>query len=385
MWQFFIGYVIIQIAGESIAAFLRTLSEAGISLRHVRREPDGAVLAEIPVKRFSELHRLRKGRRVRIRIVRRTGFPFLLRRILKRPALLWGGLAALLALIFLSGHIWLIRIEGAKRVDPEEIRTLLAEHDLTVGSRPTGPVLITAANDLSARIRDAAWIGLDREGITLKVTVKEARPASAKRTDGVPYDIRAEKDAVVTRVSVMRGQATIKTGDHVKAGDVLISGTVRYKDASYETSADGTVFGAVRYEAHCAVPETVREARETGNTESVRVFRIGPWELLRSEPSFEHYRLTAFETDPGYALLPFFTERATAYEIVFSDRTLEQTEAEELAFMQARELALMQIPRDASILNQYATLRTENGVLTASIVITTEEIIGRTEELPNDG
>ncbi len=385
MWHFFRGYVIIRIEGESIAAFLRSISEAGIRVLDVRRTEDGIVSAAIPSKRFSELHRLRNGRRIRIRICRRIGYPFLLRRLLKRPALLWGGLAAMIALIVLSGRIWFIRIEGAERIDPAEIMALLSEHGLFIGSRPFGPVLITAANDLSARIQDAAWIGLDREGVTPKVTVKEARTATAKKTDSVPYDICSDKDAVVTRLTVMRGQATVKPGDHVKTGDVLISGTVRYKDASYATSADGVVFAAVRYEASSEVPSTVREARETGNTEIVRMVRVGHWEIFRSDPAFDFYRLSAFETAGDDYLLPVISEYATAYELVLADRTLESNEALELAFQQARELALDRVPKDVSILNQYATLRTENGVCMAYVVITTEEIIGRTEEIPNDG
>jgi len=385
MWHFFEGYVIIQIEGVSIAGFLRSVTEAGISLRNIRRIEDGTVLAEIPVKRFFDLRRLRKGRRIRIHIQKRAGFPFLLRRIWSRPVLLYGGLAAVIVLSVLSQRIWLIRIDGVKRTDEDEIRALLSEHALIVGSRPSGPILITAANDLSARIRDAAWIGLDREGITLKVTVKESLPNSPKKTDRVPSDVIAEKDGIITSISVMRGQARVQVGDRVKKGDVLISGTVQYKEATYETAADGTVCAAVRYEASCAVPLTVREGRETGNFEFVRVLRIGPLEVLRSKPSFTYYRMTAFETENTMPLLPFYTDTATAYEIDFFDRVLGQTEAEELAWMRAREQALENVPKDASILNQYATLRTENGEQTALIVITAEEIIGRTEEKPNDG
>ncbi|MBR0508116.1 MAG: sporulation protein YqfD [Clostridia bacterium] len=385
MWHFCRGYVIIQIEGDFIASYLRSLSNAGVPLWNVRRMQDGSVLARIPSSRFRDLKKLNNKRKIRVHIVHRGGLPFLLRRMQLRPVLLWGGIASLIAMFVLSRRIWLIRIEGNARIESDEILALLSEHSLTVGSVPEGPVLITASNDLSARIRDAAWIGLDREGITLKVTVKEARPISAKKTDRVPYDVRAEKDGVVTRVSVMRGQAAVKPGDRVKQGDVLISGTVRYKDASYETSADGVVYAAIRYEANCIVPTTVREANETGNTETVCVLRVGPWEVFRSKPSFELYRMGDFESKTASLLLPVYTERATAYELVLGERSLEQTEAEELAFMRARELAFECIPKDASILNQYASLRTVNGVRTAFIIITAEEIIGRTEEVPNDG
>ncbi len=84
-------------------------------------------------------------------------------------------------------------------------------------------------------------------------------------------------------------------------------------------------------------------------------------------------------------MLPVFADRATAYEIVFEDRELDPDEADELALVQARDLALGSVPADAAIINQYSTIRTENGIRSAYVVITTEEIIGRTEEVPNDG
>ena len=384
MWHFLYGYVIIEAQGLSAARFLKRLTDHGIRVSNVRRIDAGTMRLTIPAKRFFDLRKLRKGLGLRIRIVERGGFPFLWKKFFRRP-FLWAGSALLFAaLCVLSSRIWVIRMEETRLVDPEEITALLKENGIYPGARLSGPVLISAANDLSARIRDAAWIGLDREGVLLKVSVTEAIPESPKKTTRVPSDVIAEKDGVVTAISVMRGQARVKVGDRVKKGDVLISGTVVRNDKSYETNADGTVLAAVTYTAECELVDSVTETAESGASETVLTLLFGSTELAQGRPSFEHCRICGSETVPLSDLLPVSIRRSTAYEIVFRDRALSGEEAEQYALSNARERALRLVPKNAAILNIYGTIRSRNGIRLAVVTVTAEEIIGRTEEQPND-
>lgn len=384
MWNFIKGYVIIQIEGLSAAALLRRLTEAGVRVSHVTSVGPGTVRCSIPVKRFFALRKLRRGLSLRIHIVSRGGLPFLLRKLRRRPVLWIGTTALFCAMTVLSQRIWIIRIDETKRVDPNEILTLLDERGIRPGAYLSGPILITAANDLSAQIHDGAWIGLDREGVMLKVSVVEAIPESPKKTDRVPYDVVAEKDGIVLSLRVMCGQARVAVGDRVSAGDVLISGTAERNGAVAEQSADGTVTAAVAYRAEAEVVYTVTEAYETENTETVRVLRLFEWELLRSTPDFAHYWLTDAHT-AIFGMLPVTVEFLTAREIGFFERTLSGEEAEQLALSSAREQAFSAVPKDAAIINTYGTVRERDGKRIAVVTVTAEEIIGRTEEAPHDG
>lgn len=385
MWQFWHGYVIIQIQGLSAARFLRRLTESGIRVANVKRIDAGTMRITIPARRFFDLRRLRKGLGLRIHIVGRGGLPFFIRKLYRRPVLWIGTSVLFICMTLASSRIWMIRIAETKRVDPNEILELLSEHGIRPGSRPEGPVLITAANDLSARIHDAAWIGLDREGVLLRVGVVESLPESPKKTTRIPSDVIAEKDGIVTSILVMRGQARVKVGDRVRAGDVLISGTVFRNDESYETNADGTVTAAVEYRAETALSDAITEAVETDATETVRVLRFASFEIVRSEPSFEHYRLTDPETVSLSDLLPVSMERSTAREIVFRERHASEKEAEQIALINAREQALKLVPKDAAIMNIYSMVRSQGGNRYAVVTVTAEETIGRTEEDPHDG
>lgn len=385
MWHFSKGYVIIQMEGISSAKLLKRMGEAGIRVRSATRVGPNTLRLTIPSRRFFELHKLSRGLRVRVHILKRGGFRFVLKKLYRRPVLWAGGTAVLIALTVLSGRIWVIRIEGAKRIDPAEITQKLGECGIRPGAALNGPILITAAEDLTAQIRDAAKIALDREGVLLRVSVNEALTETPKKTDAVPADVIADKDGVVLSILVMRGQARVKVGDRVRAGDVLISGTVHYKDEAYETSADGVVTAAVEYRAECGVPERITEARETEETETVRVLRLAGWEIDRTQPSFEHYRITDTRTVSVSPFAPVYIDLMTAREIGFFERTLSDEEAYEIALSRARETAYALVPRDAAIINTYGTIRVNNGERFAAAIVTAEETIGRTEENPHDG
>ena len=385
MWNFWKGYVILQIEGLSIARFLKRMSDSGIRVFRLRETEPAVVRFEIEARRFFDLHRLRRGLPVRIRIIGKRGAPFVCRRIAKRPVLWIGTLLVTIGLCVASQRVWLIRIEGAQTVSRDAIYALLKEHGIHTGVKPKGPVLITAANDLSVRVPGAAWIGLDREGIMLKVSVVESLPESIKKNESIPSCIVADRDGVITSIDVMRGQACVKAGDSVKAGDLLISGIVMRNGTAYATWADGTVKAAIRYEATCEVPEKITESVQTDRRQIIRILRIGSFELFRTKPDFERYRLTDVQTIAVSDRLPVYCDLVTACEIVLRERIPNRTEAEQIALCDAREAALNDVPKDASILNQYGTIQSVDGKRYALVIVTAEETIGRTEEYPNDG
>lgn len=385
MWQFLKGYAIIRAEGLCTSRFLKRITNAGIRVSNVRKCSDASILFTIPAKRFFELRTLRKGLPLRIRIVGRGGLPFLIAKLNRRPVLWIGSVLLFAAIAILSARIWIIRIDDTDRVDPDEIVGLLAERGIFPGAYLSGPVLITAANDLSAQVRGAAWIGLDREGVLVRVNVAEALPASPKRADNVPSDIVAERDGIITSIRVMRGQARVKVGDRVRAGDVLISGDVLYKEQTVKMAADGLVYAAVQYRAESELCDRITESYETGTEEVIRVLHVWNFEILRTKPHFDHYRLTDTRNVIGNDLLPVSVQLENVREIALRERTLSVEEAEEYALTDAREKAYALVPRSAAIINTYGTIKTTKGKRTAVVIVTAEEIIGKTEEVPHDG
>ena len=123
----------------------------------------------------------------------------------------------------------------------------------------------------------------------------------------------------------------------------------------------------------------------TDHTVILRTYRIGPWTLFRTKTDYAYYRITDAGTVKIGDRFPTFCDLFTAQEIEFRERSLSEEEAEQLALANAREIALDRVPKDASVLNLYGTIRRRGGTLYAVVVVTAEESIGRTEEHPHDG
>ena len=385
MWHFLRGYVILQIEGLSIARLMRRMVENGVRIRGAERTSPTSVRLTIDAKRFFDLRRIAKGLHVRIRILDKRGLPFAARKLLARPVLWIGTLLLAAGICFASSRIWFIRIEGTDRVADEEVTERLKAHGLYPGARPKGPILITAANDLSVELKDAAWVGLDREGVTLTVRVVEALPESQKRSLLVPSDVIAVKDGVLTDLLVTHGQARVAIDDTVRAGDVLISGTVVRQDASYETWADGRITAAVPYRAECETVGSVTETVESGRTETIRAVRLGSWVIGVGRSGFERYRVRTVRSVGVSDRLPVWLDEITVGELVQRERTLHEEEAEQLAAADALEAARAQVPKNAAILHQYSVIKTVRGKTTAAATVIAEESIGRTEERPHGG
>lgn len=384
MWQFLCGYVIIQIDGLALGRFLQTLTQSGIRVRQSRRTGDRQICIRLAARDFARLHRFHRDFRVRIRILEKHGLPFLKNRLRRRYFLLIGLPLMLLLLYLASQRIWFIRYEGLESIEQETIETLLAEHGLSVGRRPEGAVLITAANDLSARIERAAWVELHREGVFLIVTVQESKLQSPWVDSAIPADVVADKSGVITAVQLKRGQALVAVGQRVQVGDVLLSGTVVFKDnAPYTTHADGVVKAAISYEAQETVVDAVTDEEKGAQSVPYRRASFDGVTLFASRIPFERYVVEiAHTTSCSDVFVPLQVETGTVTELVRVTRSLSADEADELALMKAETTALQSVPKDAAILNVYRTIRTYGSERVAVCVITAEETIGITKEYP---
>ncbi len=387
MWKKYGGYVILKIEGLGLGRFLRRLLFSGIPVFDIRRISETTATLQIYAADFVRLLPIRRRERCRIRILEKRGFAFRMRAVRRRPVLFVGLPFSVLLVWVLCSRIWLIRIEGTERVPEDEIIALLDEHGLSIGRRPKGNVLILAADDLSARIHDAAWVELDKEGIVLTVTVNESRPMHDAIDWSRPADLVAEKEATVLSIQTKRGKPMVSPGQTVYKGDVLISGHVVYREdrTTYDTRADGIIKASCVYRAEAAFPQTVTEYHDTGEALTVKAVRLCGIPLWRDELQFAEYREEkAEETTIALFGLPIVLERTTVHEIAKTERVLTERERQEQAGLEAVNAAVDGVPHDAAICSIQVTTATRLGEPFAVCTVVTEETIGQTKEYAHE-
>lgn len=387
MWKNWYGYVILQVEGLNLARFLRRLLANGIRVFRIRRIDETTATLGILARDVRRLRPIRRRERCRIRILERHGLPFVWRRVRMRPVLLYGIPLCVCILWIALMRIWCIRIEGAVRTDPDEVAALLDEHGLSVGKRPRGSVLILAADDLSARLKDAAWVSLNRDGVVLTVTVHESTLQHETIDWSIPAHIVAQKDAVVVSVETKRGQTAVAPGQTVQRGDVLISGHVVYSEdrTPYDTHADGRVLGACVYTADAELPTTAVALEPSGSVETVHEILLLGHALWSVSPSFGQFRITSDETTAVSSFgIPIAVRTVALEELVERERVLTERERREQAELAATTDAMALVPHDARICSIHTVMQTENGVERVRCTIVTEEDIGISKEYQHE-
>ena len=265
------GYRSVSAEAGSEAKLASALIYLGIGSR---RDSDGSFRV-----REGDFARLRAylGGRVRFGFSELKGLPG---GILRQRSYIIPFIAFILSLILaylLSSVVWDVRIEADDGIDTNEIREMLSEVGVGVGSSLEDIDIERAENALLLECEDLAWVQINRRGTVLTVKTR-GKMSGAPSTDILPFcsNIVAEKDGVIEEITVMRGVAAVRPGDTVRAGDILISGIVSNESGVHFVRAEGTVIAYTQdsVTASCLATEETESLSE-GELCSVSVEILG--------------------------------------------------------------------------------------------------------------
>ena len=162
-------------------------------------------------------------------------------------ALALGLIASLMIIILSSSIVWDVRIEGNERLTDAAIKRELEECGFSVGTS----WIRADKSEIEARVlsdsADIGWININRRGTVAYVKVIEKEIIDAPKEDAeLGYsNIVATADCIIEEITVTKGQAAVKVGDVVRAGDVLILGALPESSGGGLCAAEGTVRGRV--------------------------------------------------------------------------------------------------------------------------------------------
>ena len=175
---------------------------------------------------------------------------------------------ALVALLFVLTRalVWDVRVSGNVSLTESAVEETLSESGLSVGTpwRRVDTGLVEAA--LLSGHPEIAWISVNRRGTVAYIELIESENVGHSEEVGPLYsNIVADRDGVVEEITVKSGEAVVKVGDVVKAGDVLISGVIQNELGVRFCRAEGEI------RAH-SVTDVTAEA-ERNLTEKIEVGR----------------------------------------------------------------------------------------------------------------
>lgn len=382
------GYLVVSVAGRQLERFVNLMAASGIIMWDIKRQ--GTVLTgKLSIGDFLRLRPIARKTHSRVRICRKAGFPFLWARARRRTVLVLGAIIFVSGVWFLSQFVWFVEINGCETLDPNVIRQVAEELGLKRGVFKHSLDLDRIGDGLALRIERVAWAGIDYAGTLAIVDIIEKELAPSPEPVGVRIDLVASKEGMVEEVVVLRGTATVRRGQTVRAGDLLIRGIAgeQLPGEGYPhvqpipVKARGIVKARIWYTGRARVPlELVRECR-TGRHYQRLVMKAGRQEIILWgwRLPFEAYDAVATSSDLGTGRIfgfPIEITKIDFYELERAVYHFSSEEARQEAIRIASNIALSRVPQEAEIIlrSVQAVTQDEMGVEVEVMVETLENI-----------
>lgn len=237
-----LGAARISVKPQDLLALLNVLLELGESYRNIRKTEDDA---SVDLAYPSALRAVRRCRADGIEVSAELyfGLPYLFLRILNRPGIIAGIIAAIVIISLAGSVIWDVRVECEGEVSAVTVKEVLASHGVYPGARKAKLDIGRIQADIESESREVAWISVNVIGTVAYVEVigEVIPPADEEVYDGV--NLIASKDGVLTGYEIIAGEPVAEIGRTVKKGDLLVSGLYDSKRFGYRAvEAEGRVF-----------------------------------------------------------------------------------------------------------------------------------------------
>ncbi|MDK2902158.1 MAG: hypothetical protein PWQ93_77 [Clostridiales bacterium] len=289
IWHYIFGYVIIKVEGMSLEKFINLCLQRGIHLWDVKRQSYSILKARISIRGLKQLISISYITHCRIEILSKRGLPFLFSRLKHRYMFIAGFILFFVIIYILSSFIWTVEINGNARISGQRILDELADSGLKPGIRREDLSINDIENDMLIKMPELSWIGIELKGTKAIVRIVEAVMPPERIDIDQPCDVVASKDGVISKITVMQGQAVVKVGQTVKKSQLLITGVIEKEgvDTRY-VHAMGEVLARRWYEGHAEAPTVSVRKRRTGNMMSKRCIIIGERKINISDPDITY-------------------------------------------------------------------------------------------------
>lgn len=224
--KFFNGYLLIKLVGNSPERFLNLCCSKNIFIWNIMQTDEGYTFY-IDIKDFKRLKAIIRKTRVKLIILKRYGFPFILFRYRKRKVFFISIIFCSIIVYILSLYIWNISISGEYSNTKETIMEFLKTQEIYSGIMKKNINCQDIEDMIRKEYNDIGWVSAEIKGTRLIIKVNETNMPQIHEKQTMPCNIVAQKDGIITSIVTRNGTPVVSQGDVVKKGDILVSGVVK--------------------------------------------------------------------------------------------------------------------------------------------------------------
>lgn len=235
-------YYIVRITVADPEQFLTKMIESKLRFWNVERCNTIILTVKISRNDYTVLENIAKICGANIVILQRKGCFEDVRRLLSRKIICIGMLVFLICALILPTRILFVQVAGNINIPDRLIIEQARDCGIRFGSSRRAVRSEKVKNALLECNENLQWVGVNTNGCIATVCVKERSLVSEVEDDKKVSSIIARRNGVISSVVTLQGSQLCTVGEHVNAGEVLISG---YTDCGLKltaTQAIGEVF-----------------------------------------------------------------------------------------------------------------------------------------------
>ena len=354
---FLVGYRICKVGKESLAALVDICRELSVPFREVEILGESAQLL-IP---FFSLRRLRKAaesQNIPLTLISSHGIPALLVRYRHRYGLFAALLLSVAITVLASGVIWDIRVDGENKLSEREVKEILRECGLELGTPTRSIDSGVLENRVLIFSDDISWISVNIVGTGAEGEIRELDFSEDDREQTAPANLVATEHGRIVALEDISGNIAVEIGEEVAKGQLLIGGIYGDEESGFRyTRARGRVIAEVErcFELEIGRVKAEKVYKEAQKCEKYLIFfkkRIKFFSNYRNlPPTCDKIDIEEYIPAPNGRYLPIGIHDTRYLEYEFVERELSDGELSALAYEQMSALIATELA-DAELLRR---------------------------------
>ena len=340
------GYIVISVKGAGCKRFVNLCHNHNIELWKIRsRKSEDEIVCFIFLSDFYKVKPIVRKCRVFVKVTEVHGMPFVLQKMRKRASFFAGVILCFFLVLFLSGRIWGIDIQGQKHYTREMLLEYLDSKSVYGGMAVSDVDCAGIREDMRHDFQDIGWVSVKLQGSRLRVSIKEIQLVNEdNKPDKKRASIIAEEPGYIVSIVTSAGTPKVRKGDKVKKGRVLISGLDKIYDDSREVMKKRKIYamGDVVLQSTENYTDNLKETyineEYTGNTKTIYKMNIfdksfyihNPFDNLDKYEKYDVVNEEKHILDKLSERVPVFFENKRYLEIKSSQERYNKEEAEKI-------------------------------------------------------
>lgn len=292
LFNFLLGYKIVEIEGYFVEKFLNSSLKDNLFLWNLKRRSATVLRVNVADSDFCKLKNIVNKNQCLLKVISSRGIPNIYQRYKKRRYLIYASIVFIFFIFSISRFVWNIEVVGNSRLSKEDVISLVENDGLKIGKYKGKIDTEKIIKKIRSEREDISWIGIELKGTNaiVKIVETEEKPMVVDENDFC--NIVAKKDGIISKISAQNGTIMVKDGDEVKQGQILIAGWMEgLYTGKYLVHSNGKVEAIIKYSQSEKIykKETVRkrtERKENKFSIKVKNFQIN---LFKTLSKFEKY------------------------------------------------------------------------------------------------